>query len=146
MYTQITGSADTLGALPRRDPLPFAPAVDVTAPLIITNELPAHRERRIALRHLVESLDHVVGAIGHSGTCERGFEPAAAERDAIFQAYYRSENTAALPGIGLGLAISHALVAQMGGHLSVESPPGTGSSFTIRLRACAEPQIPYLEE
>jgi phosphoserine phosphatase RsbU/P len=60
---------------------------------------------------------------------------AAAERDAIFQPYYRSEGTAALPGIGLGLAISHALVAQMGGRLGVESEEGAGSSFTIRLRS-----------
>jgi signal transduction histidine kinase len=59
---------------------------------------------------------------------------AAAEREAIFQPYYRSEGTASLPGIGLGLAISHALVAQMGGRLGVESEPGAGSSFTIRLR------------
>jgi phosphoserine phosphatase RsbU/P len=59
---------------------------------------------------------------------------AAAEREAIFQPYYRSEGTAALPGIGLGLAISHALVAQMGGVLAVESEEGAGSSFTIRLR------------
>jgi signal transduction histidine kinase len=69
---------------------------------------------------------------------------AAAERDAIFQPYYRSEGTATLPGIGLGLAISHALVAQMAGSLSVESEQGSGSSFTIRLRACdgARPLIP----
>jgi signal transduction histidine kinase len=60
---------------------------------------------------------------------------AAAERDAIFQPYYRSEGTAALPGIGLGLAISHALVAQMGGRLGVESELGVGSAFTIRFRA-----------
>jgi signal transduction histidine kinase len=60
---------------------------------------------------------------------------AAAEREAIFQPYYRSEGTAALPGIGLGLAISHALVAQMGGRLGVESEQGAGSSFTIRLRS-----------
>jgi signal transduction histidine kinase len=59
---------------------------------------------------------------------------AAAERDAIFQPYYRSVGTAALPGIGLGLAISHALVAQMRGQLSVESELGAGSSFAIRLR------------
>jgi len=57
----------------------------------------------------------------------------AAERDAIFQPYYRSEGTAALPGIGLGLAISHALVAQMGGRLALESDGSAGSSFTIRL-------------
>ncbi|MFI5227724.1 MAG: ATP-binding protein [Gemmatimonadales bacterium] len=61
---------------------------------------------------------------------------AAAERDAIFQPYYRSEGTATLPGIGLGLAISHALVAQMDGRLGVESEKGAGSSFTIRLRWC----------
>ncbi len=59
---------------------------------------------------------------------------AAAERDAIFQPYYRSEGTAALPGIGLGLAISHALVAEMGGRLGVESNQPQGSSFTLRLR------------
>jgi signal transduction histidine kinase len=60
---------------------------------------------------------------------------AAAEREAIFQPYYRSEGTAALPGIGLGLAISHALVVQMGGTLGVESEEGAGSSFTLRLRS-----------
>ena len=59
----------------------------------------------------------------------------AAERAAIFQPYYRSEGTATLPGIGLGLAISHALVEQMGGRLDVESEEGAGSSFTIRLRS-----------
>jgi signal transduction histidine kinase len=62
---------------------------------------------------------------------------AAAERDAIFQPYYRSAGTAALPGIGLGLAISQALIAQMGGALVVESEVGTGSSFTIRLQPFA---------
>jgi signal transduction histidine kinase len=62
---------------------------------------------------------------------------AASECDAIFQPYYRSAGTAALPGIGLGLAISHALVVQMGGHLGVESEMGAGSSFAIRLRSCA---------
>jgi signal transduction histidine kinase len=59
---------------------------------------------------------------------------AAAERDSIFEPYYRSEGTATLPGIGLGLAISHALVAQMGGRLGVQSDVGAGSSFTIQLR------------
>lgn len=54
------------------------------------------------------------------------------EKAAVFQPYYRSEGTAQLPGVGLGLAISHALVQQMGGWLDVESEVGVGSSFIVR--------------
>ena len=57
------------------------------------------------------------------------------ERAAIFEPYYRSEGTAALPGVGLGLAISQGLVHQMGGALDVESEVGRGSTFAIRLPA-----------
>jgi sigma-B regulation protein RsbU (phosphoserine phosphatase) len=71
---------------------------------------------------------------GEIGVADSGPGIAAAECDAIFQPYYRSEGTATLPGIGLGLAISHALVAQMEGRLGVVSEVGAGSSFTIRLR------------
>ena len=60
-----------------------------------------------------------------------GITPA--EQTAIFEPYYRSERTAQLPGIGLGLAISQLLVAQMGGTLTLRSEPGHGASFTIRL-------------
>lgn len=62
-----------------------------------------------------------------------------ADRAAIFEPYYRSEGTAALPGVGLGLAITHALVQQMRGELRVESEVGSGSSFSIRFR-CADPE------
>ena len=56
-----------------------------------------------------------------------------ADRVAIFEPYYRSEGTAMMPGIGLGLAISLALVKQMAGTIEVESRLGAGSSFIIHL-------------
>jgi signal transduction histidine kinase len=61
----------------------------------------------------------------------------SADRDALFEAYHRSAGTATLPGIGSGLAISHAPVPRMGGILTVESEVGAGSSFTIRLQPFA---------
>jgi signal transduction histidine kinase len=62
--------------------------------------------------------------------------PGVSESDqaAIFEPYYRSEGAAMTPGIGLGLAISLALIKQMGGTLDVESRLGAGASFVIRLR------------
>jgi signal transduction histidine kinase len=66
---------------------------------------------------------------------------AESDRAAIFEPYFRSAGTGGIPGVGLGLAISAALVVQMGGRLEVESEVGVGSSFTIRLPRLAELSI-----
>ncbi len=48
------------------------------------------------------------------------------------------------PGIGLGLAITQALVRIMGGDIQVESTPGEGSCFTVRLML-SQPLTPPVE-
>jgi phosphoserine phosphatase RsbU/P len=63
---------------------------------------------------------------------------ALEEQAAIFEPYYRSEGTAQAPGVGLGLAISRALVEQMGGELRLESTLGAGTTFIVRLPLAGE--------
>ncbi|MDQ3308719.1 MAG: ATP-binding protein, partial [Gemmatimonadota bacterium] len=83
----------------------------------------------------VTTSEHVAAGVGWGEirVVDTGPGIVEAEQTAIFEPYYRSEGTAEMPGVGLGLAISHALVRQMGGELHLESKVGVGSSFIIRL-------------
>ncbi|HEY0021951.1 MAG TPA: HAMP domain-containing sensor histidine kinase [Longimicrobium sp.] len=78
-------------------------------------------------------------AWGEIRVADTGPGIAPAEQAAIFEPYYRSEETAQLPGVGLGLAISQALVRQMEGELALESEPGAGSTFIVRFPALPLP-------
>lgn len=53
----------------------------------------------------------------------------------VFQPFERGENPDAQreKGVGLGLAITQALIRILGGDLAVESEPGRGTHFTLRL-------------
>ena len=54
-----------------------------------------------------------------------------AAREAIFEEFNQVDTTAA--GTGLGLAISRRLARLMGGDISVDDAPGSGSVFTLNL-------------
>ena len=56
---------------------------------------------------------------------------AAEEFDRIFDPFYTTKPPG--EGTGLGLAISAQIAGVYGGDLSVESPPGHGACFTLRL-------------
>jgi len=60
-----------------------------------------------------------------------------AERKAIFRKFVRGSAALAgnVKGSGVGLAMVQHIVAAHGGEIAVESEPGKGSTFTLRLKA-----------
>jgi heavy metal sensor kinase len=73
---------------------------------------------------------HAVVAVSDTGV---GMNPADAER--IFEPFVRLDAArgAEVGGAGLGLSIVHSIVLAHDGSLSVQTAPGVGSTFAIRL-------------
>ncbi len=60
-----------------------------------------------------------------------------AEREKIFDRFYRSDTNGEKPGVGLGLPIVRGLAEACGGSVWVEDAPGGGAAFRVSLRTRA---------
>lgn len=56
----------------------------------------------------------------------------------IFDPYFSTKDRGAEKGTGLGLSVCHSIITKHEGLITVESKPGSGTTFHVFLPACAE--------
>jgi two-component system sensor histidine kinase MprB len=66
---------------------------------------------------------------------DRGPGIPSGEREEIFRRFARGGSAAAVPGLGLGLALVAEIVRWHGGRIDVEAPGSGGSLFRVTLPA-----------
>jgi signal transduction histidine kinase len=66
---------------------------------------------------------------------DRGIGIPVADRQRLFEPFYRGSNIHNLPGTGLGLSIVKTLVDLHRGYIAVESELGVSTTFTMMLPA-----------
>ena len=79
-----------------------------------------------------------VGAEGNDAVIrvsDTGIGIPPEDRPNLFEPFFRTSNTALLPGTGLGLHISRRIAELHGGRLELESTSPAGSTFVVRLPA-----------
>jgi signal transduction histidine kinase len=65
---------------------------------------------------------------------DSGVGVAPSERESIFEPFRRgATHRSGIPGVGLGLSVSRRILEAHGGSIQVESEPGHGATFRIRL-------------
>jgi two-component system OmpR family sensor kinase len=104
---------------------------------LVTNAL-VHtpRDARVQVTLAEDEPDSVLVRVTDEGP---GMAPEDAER--VFERFYRADTsrTRAAGGTGLGLAIVASLVAAHGGTVHLDTAPGHGAAFTVRLPRSGPP-------
>jgi signal transduction histidine kinase len=118
----------------------------------VPDDIPVlHTDRQLLGRVLSNLLDNALKYSPDDATCElgahadgedlvfwvrdRGIGILEEHLDRIFERFYQVDSSATrrFRGAGLGLSMVRDLVRHLGGTVAVESSPGDGSTFTVRL-------------
>ncbi|WP_434993503.1 sensor histidine kinase [Arthrobacter sp. Ld5] len=88
-----------------------------------------------------------VGGQVECSVTDQGSGMTAEEQRGVFSKFFRTAGArnAAIPGVGLGLALSKAIVERHGGTITCRSIVGEGSTFTFRLPLAHADQVQVLQ-
>lgn len=98
-----------------------------------------------ALKHTLEGrvgvAARVVGDQAQVDVTDTGIGITEHDQAKLFTGFFRTSNARALdiPGVGLGLALTHALVEMHGGRIWVRSTVGRGSTFSFTIPLFPKP-------
>ncbi|PJJ62339.1 sensor histidine kinase [Compostimonas suwonensis] len=134
--------------------LPAANAAGIVLELAVDGEIPAVLGEALRLGQVCDNLiSNAIKFTPHGGTVttglvlrdgsvelfvsDTGVGISDEDLEQIFTRFFRSAASArnAVQGIGLGLSVTHAIVAAHEGVLGVESEEGVGSTFRVTLPA-----------
>ncbi len=85
------------------------------------------REKKIVIKMYQDVNDIVIKVQ------DTGIGISSEDQKHLFTKFYRSRNSAAIQGTGLGLVICKKIVEKHGGTIGVESKVGKGTTMTIKL-------------
>jgi PAS domain S-box-containing protein len=97
---------------------------------LLTNAIKYNREDGEVVLSAEENADAFVFRVR-----DTGLGIAAADKERIFQKFFRSDapSISAIEGHGLGLTLAKQIVELHGGEIEVETTPGEGSEFSVAL-------------
>jgi two-component system, OmpR family, sensor kinase len=97
---------------------------------------------KVAARMDVEQIEVMVQ--------DQGLGIPEADREKLFERYYRGSNVSGIVGTGIGLYLVKTVIDLHGGTIAVESKEGEGSRFLVRLPslppARRAPSLPYPQQ
>ena len=76
------------------------------------------------------------GGVLMASVADQGMGIPAADRERLFDRYYRGSNVAGTVGTGIGLHLVRIVLDLHGGDIAVESQEGRGSRFIVTLPTC----------